>query len=408
MQKALAGGCDALRNIVDRTIRRGCVGLLFHLSELRGRATWKRKDYTDVLGVSVDALDALILDIQELLIEAEEFVRALQETHQDFALLFDWISERIRVHTNASTNAGGVNGAPALPSSAGQHRSESSNSLLNQRRLCDFLQRAAQAAHDFKQHQPAHNKFKVEPTFGNPISQRFLCSAPNTAPTSMEPGTPGRLLGLITRVEDAWAALAKQVASSVAGVIGRDDSGCFAVDGLANEFHLEFLSGDDRGGSSGVYQRITGPGTRDDDTLDDDEDNDDDDDDGIDWEAFKSFGKSPTRRSSVVLAGYSVSNELILLRGSSSKSGAIEWEAAAVAFTSDQWALGSSLPHRALVKSFGFYSNNSPDGETSQIAALLARDTSTASSNSNTTGTGECECCVYSLTSKYVLRLLQI
>jgi hypothetical protein len=392
MKKALAGGCDALHDIVDRTLKRGCVGLLFHLSELRGRATWKRKDYANVLGVSVDALDALILSIQELLIEAEEFVRALQETRQDFALLFDWISERIRVHTNASTNAGGVNGGPALSSGAGQYHNESSNSLLNQRRLCDFLQRAAQAAYDFQRLQPVHNKFKVEPTFGNPISRRFLCSALNAAPLSMDPGTSGRLLVLITRVEDAWVTLAKQVATSVASVIGRDDSGCFAVDGLANEFHLEFLPGDDRGSSSGVYQRIAGPETCDDDTLEDDED----DDDGIDWEAFKSFGKSPSRRSPVVLTGYNASNRLILLRGSSSNSGAIKWEAAAVAFTSDQWASGSSIPHSALVKSFGFYSNNKPDGEASQIATLLTRDASATSSNSNTTGTSECECCVYS------------
>ncbi|KAG6594160.1 Anaphase-promoting complex subunit 4 [Phytophthora cinnamomi] len=107
MQKALFSGCDTLRTIVDDRMKRDLVDLIFLLSELRGRAKWNPQAYADTLGLTDTALDDLVTIAQAALLEVESLTLALHETRQDFSLFFQWILERIRVHTNSRDASGG-------------------------------------------------------------------------------------------------------------------------------------------------------------------------------------------------------------------------------------------------------------------------------------------------------------
>ncbi|KAL4158082.1 hypothetical protein PRNP1_003861 [Phytophthora ramorum] len=135
MQKALFSGCDTLRTLVDEKLKCDLVDLLFLISELRGHAKWSSKDYADRLGFTVSALDDLVKATQDTLVELETLTLAIHETRQDFALLFQWIMERISVHTNSNQMGGatGASGGNANRDAGGS--ANGSKSLLNLRRL---------------------------------------------------------------------------------------------------------------------------------------------------------------------------------------------------------------------------------------------------------------------------------
>ncbi|KAL4105701.1 hypothetical protein PRIC1_003760 [Phytophthora ramorum] len=205
MQKALFSGCDTLRTLVDEKLKCDLVDLLFLISELRGHAKWSSKDYADRLGFTVSALDDLVKATQDTLVELETLTLAIHETRQDFALLFQWIMERISVHTNSNQMGGatGASGGNANRDAGGS--ANGSKSLLNLRRLCDFLQRAAESARRFRTQQPSHNTYKVETTFGNPVS-RQLSARPDPPQNSAENTAVGCLV-LFKRIEDQWLVL---------------------------------------------------------------------------------------------------------------------------------------------------------------------------------------------------------
>ncbi|RLN50117.1 hypothetical protein BBJ28_00003896 [Nothophytophthora sp. Chile5] len=177
MHKAMLSGCETLATLVDGKLKRNLVALLFHLSELRGRVKWSPTAYANTLGITVKALNDLVQTAEEALVEMEKLTQALHETRQDFALLFQWFLERIRVHTNSTRSTEAADGATSHRNGAAAHGSKS---LLNQRRLCDFLQRAGEGARRFQQQQPSHNKYRVETTFGNPVSHQ-LSSRPSAS-----------------------------------------------------------------------------------------------------------------------------------------------------------------------------------------------------------------------------------
>lgn len=367
MQKALADGCDALRSLVEKKLRQNLVRLLFHVSELRGRAAWEPHKYLSKLGVAVDTVDTLIELSQDLLVEAEHFTRAIHETQQDFTLLFEWLLERIRIHTSSGST---LDGSPAS-TGADKTGSAASNSLLNQRRLCDFFQRASKVAQEFKSRQPSHSMFKVETTFGNAISQRFLSSASSAANTPQAPG----LLGLITRLEEAWLAMVKNVASAVAIGVARDGSGCFSVGDSIDGLHLEFIQHGDEKIGGGPHDDAVNFN----DGSDEDGDEDDDDEDFIDWSSLKSLAKRQSPRTASVQAGFRTAfNRLVLLRGSRvPTSPQTQWEVAVVEFSSKQQV-------SIALHSFGLYSNAS-SSSTPQLAVVLSRPI-TGSAESTDTG----------------------
>ncbi|DAZ99640.1 TPA: hypothetical protein N0F65_001877, partial [Lagenidium giganteum] len=163
MKKDFFHGCDTLQKLLVGRIKVGWTQVLLRLSELRGRVKWRHVDYATTLGLTKQALDKLVVIVQRLLVEAERFGCLLQDVKQDFSLLFQWILECIRVHSSATKKIDSTTRA-----------SETGHSLLDQRRLCDFLRRAVDcAAHECR---VQSNKYKVDSSFGNPVSAYLSAS----------------------------------------------------------------------------------------------------------------------------------------------------------------------------------------------------------------------------------------
>jgi hypothetical protein len=366
MRKALFGGCEALQTIADEKLKRDLVDLLFLLSELRGHAKWSVDAYAGSLGIKVDALDGLVTTTQDALVEMEAFTLAIHETRQDFALLFQWILERIRVHTS-SNQPGGANagGSASRESGAAAHGSKS---LLNLRRLCDFLQRAADTAKHFWKQQPSHSIYKVETTFGNPVSRQL--SARLTTPHTKRDTPSVGCIALFKRIEDRWLVVLDAMGVTLAQAIARNETGCFTVGSSSNiveECHVRFrhpLNPEKSGRTKEV---------------DDHEDEDEHDDaEAVDWDSLKHYGpvRDDYKNGSVVLLGFRLqSGALMLLQSLRDEDSSqlhrdptprLRWDAAVAGFSHAV----SAEP--VACRSFDFY-GDAASGKDEQLAGVLDR-----------------------------------
>ncbi|RLN89667.1 hypothetical protein BBJ28_00003800 [Nothophytophthora sp. Chile5] len=364
MHKAMLSGCETLATLVDGKLKRNLVALLFLLSELRGRVKWSPTAYANTLGITVKALDDLVQTAEEALVEMEKLTQALHETRLDFALLFQWFLERIRVHTNSTRSTEAANGATSHRNGAAAHGSKS---LLNQRRLCDFLQRAGEGARRFQQQQPSHNKYRVETTFGNPVS-RQLSSRPSASHSGGEARGRG-CLGLLERIQSQWSVVMKAVSVTMASAISREESGCFGLGSPNNavqESHIRFR------------QAFSAREAEDEDD-EEESDEDEDDQEAVDWKALKHF--SPARddlnRRETVLMGFRLqSGALVLLRAGLDDlespqlrqlpTTRLTWRAAVVGFS--QGPSGNPV----VLQGFDFY-GDLPSGKDEQLALVLQR-----------------------------------
>ncbi|KAJ8564281.1 hypothetical protein ON010_g7065 [Phytophthora cinnamomi] len=357
MQKALFSGCDTLRTIVDDRMKRDLVDLIFLLSELRGRAKWNPQAYADTLGLTDTALDDLVTIAQAALLEVESLTLALHETRQDFSLFFQWILERIRVHTNSRDASGG---------NAQQERAlvDGAKSLLNLRRLCDFLQYAAETAQRFREHQPSHSKFKVETTFGNAISRQLSTRPPETG-NGVDKQSEG-CISLLKNIQDQWLALLALMATTLAESTIRAENGCFSIgssDDLVVESHFHF------------HHAFSSPKL-------DVPDNDDFSDDGnqeeaVDWRSLTHFGpgqENYENRSTSLLMGFRLqSGVLVLVRASQSAesvhahSSHLVWGTALVSFSHDESVKSVTC------RGFDFYGDKL-SGRNEQLALVLDRE----------------------------------
>ncbi|KAL3668733.1 hypothetical protein V7S43_006028 [Phytophthora oleae] len=352
MQKALFSGCDSLKTLADEKMKLHLVELLFLVSELRGHAKWDAQTYARTIGITVKALDDFVQNAQDAIVELETLTLALHETRQDFALFFQWILERIRIHTNSPQSRGGA-------AAAGRDANGSApgtKSLLNLRRLCDFFQRAADFAKDVKKQQPSHSIYKVETTFGNRVSQQFSGGK-----------SPG-CLALIKSLEEKWTAILDGIGATLEQTVVCEKSGCFTVGSSGStleECHVHFR------------QPFSAKMTTDTSGEDADEEYDED---PIEWDALKHFG--PTQHaldnwsSTHVLIGFRLqSGTLLLLRAYQddfspqirrAPSSRLTWEAAVVKFSA-----GSSQ-EPLICKGFNFY-GDTPTKKSEQLTFIIDR-----------------------------------
>ncbi|KAG7393277.1 hypothetical protein PHYPSEUDO_011282 [Phytophthora pseudosyringae] len=360
MQKALFSGCDSLRTLADEQLKCDLVDLLFLVSELRGHAKWNSHTYARTMGVTVDALDDLVKITQDALVETERLTLAIHETRQDFALFFQWIFERIRIHTNSSQSGGGT-GASAKDADGA---ARGTKSLLNLRRLCDFLHRAAEFAKRFRKQQPSHSVNKVETTFGNPVSYQ-LSTRPNSSSDDTEENSVG-CLTLIQCLQEKWAVLLDAVGATLAHAVVRERSGCFTVgtnsSSSVQECHIRFRQPFSTKGSI----------TEDDGQSEDGEN----EEEAIDWNALKHYGtmQGGMDNCSTILIGFRLqSGILVLLRAFQDADTAqlrhdypsrLTWEAASVSFSPGP----SSDP--LICQGFDFY-GDAPTNKTERLAFVL-------------------------------------
>ncbi|ETL38805.1 hypothetical protein L916_09692 [Phytophthora nicotianae] len=356
MQKALFSGCETLRKLVDEKLKRDLVDLLFLVSELRGHVKWNPQTYAITMGITVDALDELVKTAQDTLMEVESLTLALHETRQDFALFFQWILERIRIHSD-SPQSGGAN-ASARDAGSAVHGTKS---FLNLRRLCDFLHQAAEVAKQFKKQQPDHNAYKVETSFGNPVSLQ-LSTRPELLSDGTEKGTVG-CLTLIKNLQEQWSTILDAIGGTLAQSVLREESGCFTVGSIVEECHVRF--------------RLPFFSNRSDDVDDiDGESEDEENDDAVDWDALKHYGpvQDGLDNCSMTLLGFRLqSGVLLLLRafqdGETSQlrrdhPSRLQWEAATVRFSHGS----SSSP--LICQCFDFY-GDAPTNKTERLAFVL-------------------------------------
>ncbi|TYZ64548.1 hypothetical protein PybrP1_004570 [[Pythium] brassicae (nom. inval.)] len=370
MRQLLVSGCQTLATLVNDSLKAGLVRMLFHVSELRGRAKWKRAAFEYTLGITVAQLDELATLVEELLVGAELLAQAVQETRQDFLLLFQWIVERIRVHTN--TPSGGRGGA-----SVSDRQGGAAKSLLNQRRLSHFLQRAAHAAHQFRDAQPPHSRFRVETTFGNLVSKQLATPTTRAQMAAMgdsgDPDAPPAapsLAHLLDDLESKWFALVDGLSASVAATVAVDPTGCFSLGDAVEEYSFHC-----RDESEGDAQRDDGCGAESDDT----EEEDDDEMDAVDWGSLASFAlgtvTSASTRSVLMLGVRLRSAELLLLRATWSRDTRDElgerlaWEAVKLAPSASDETRASDAPGVEL-QGFAFYGDKA-SGKQEQLAFLL-------------------------------------
>lgn len=371
MQKLLLSGCQTLTTLAEESMKAGLVRLLFHLSELRGRVKWKHFEFEETLGITVTQLDELVVTAQELLISMEIFAQAVQETRQDFLLFFQWLLERIRVHTNA-TAASHTSGGFAADAQGG-----ATKSLLNQRRLCGFLQRAAQEARQFRDEQPPHNKYRVETTFGNLVSKQLSKPKANNAShfnSENADASPVPIAHLLEDLESKWFAMIQRVTESVSSTVVIDPSGCFNLgDGVEEySFHCrhESEAGDqyDAEGNDGPIH-----GSNDADTAGEDEE-DDDEMEAVDWDSLASFAATKTEnestRSAMMLGVRHRSSQLLLLRATWSLDVRDEL-GTRLAWDALKLSAGKSREQDAELTGFDFYGDKS-SGRVEQLAFLVA------------------------------------
>ncbi|KAE9029808.1 hypothetical protein PF005_g1481 [Phytophthora fragariae] len=357
MQKALFSGCDTLRTIAEDKMKQDLVDLLFLLSEMRGRAKWSPQAYATTLGISEAALNNLISTTQNALLEMEKFTLALHETRQDFALFFQWILERIRVHSN-TRDAQGAN-APQERATA-----QGAKSLLNLRRLCNFLQRAAEYAQRFREQQPNHNKYKVETTFGNLVSRQLSTQPVSTANGTENPSNG--CLSVFKNIPDQWLTLFHLMAKALGESTAREKSGCFSVgntNNLVEECHVHF--------------RHTFSSHKSDLTDDDDQGDDENQEEAVDWSSLKHFGPNhdhPAGRSTILMGFRLRSGILVLLRANHDvesprvRSSHLVWNTAVVSFSN------GDLAGPATCQGFDFY-GDATSGKDEQLALVLDRKT---------------------------------
>ncbi|KAF4042625.1 Anaphase-promoting complex cyclosome subunit 4 [Phytophthora infestans] len=355
MQKALFSGCDTLRALVDEKLKPDLVSFLFLVSELRGHVKWNPQTYSKTMGITVAVLDELVKTTQDTLVAMETLTLALHETRQDFSLFFQWILERIRIHSNSSRSEG------AIGRDAGD--AKGTKSLLNLRRLCDFLQHAAEVAKQFKKQQPGHNIYRVETTFGNPVSHQ-LTMGPGLLNESSKNQSEG-CLDLIKSLQERWTAILDAVGGTLAQSIGRKESGCFTVGDSVEECHVRFR------------QLVNTKRSEDIDAIGV-QSEDEDSDEAVDWDALKHFGsvQDGPANCSMILIGFRLqSGVLRLLRTCQDTDSTqlrrdhtsrLHWEAATVNFSHES----SSSP--LICQGFDFYGDMSTN-KVEQLAFVLGR-----------------------------------
>lgn len=352
-------GCETLASLVEEKMKAGLVKLLFHLSELRGRAKWKRAAFADTMAVATSAIDDLITITQDSLISMEIFSHAVHETRQDFGLFLQWVLERIRIHTNASTSRAGAAASDAQGGDA-------TKSLLNQRRLCNFLQRAADEAQAFRELQPPSNKYRVEVSFGNLVSKQL---AKPKAPSRESENEAASILLLLENLETKWFAMITQLTQSVASTITIEPSGCFDFGGDGvEEFSFHYRQSVDDGVNNDCG------GSKD---PDDDDDDSDDDDymEAVDWSSLKSFALAQNRDATHPLLMFGIrlqTNQLVLLRAkwslNSQDQRGFVWEAVKLAPRPPSQDNESSTQLRG----FHFYGDKA-SGKKEQLAFVLTK-----------------------------------
>ncbi|KAI9913450.1 hypothetical protein PsorP6_005444 [Peronosclerospora sorghi] len=358
MEKALFSGCDSLRRLIEGKLKHNLVEALFYLSELRGHAKWNPQNYASTLGVTIDALDALTQTLRDTLIAVEALQLAIHETLQDFALFFQWILECTRIHSNTNRPGSGTSGAR----NNGADAANNSKSLLNLRRLCDFLQRATESAHSFRKQQDHHNVYKVETTFGNPVSLQ-LSAQP--LPTKDSAGKPtGKCLDLMKQIQDQWLVLLDAVNVALAQTIRRVDSGCFSLGNTSNsveECHIHL--------SHPFSKRKFDHIAENDDPSDDDETGEE----IIDWNSLRHYGNQRDDHDNccTVVIGFRLRSDLLLLRRVLKRVDSqlrhespsrLTWDAAVISFSQGV----STSP--VVCRGFNFY--GSPDKQ-EQLACVL-------------------------------------
>ncbi|KAL7694772.1 putative WD40/YVTN repeat-like-containing domain superfamily, anaphase-promoting complex subunit 4 [Plasmopara halstedii] len=325
MQKALFDGCEIVRVLADENMKSDLVKFLFLVSELRGHLKWDSQTYVNAIGIKVDALDDLVQITQNLLVEMETLTLALHETRQDFSLFFQWILERIRFHTSSSQSEGNTS---SHARDAGG--SSGTKSLLNLRRLCDFLDHAAQVAKEFRKHQQNGGVYTVETTFGNSVSQHL--SMESNTQTNEVMNTSTGCLFLIHSLQETWFTMLDAIGGRLARSVVRENSGCFGCITSFEECHIRFR------------QPFRSKNL---DYLDDvedkrkEEDNEDEesDDEAVDWHALKHFG--PMQNTSdcdfTILIGFRLrSGDLLLVKQVDSVHAQpfrLEWEMAVICFS---------------------------------------------------------------------------
>ncbi|CAI5744184.1 unnamed protein product [Peronospora destructor] len=365
MQKALSSGCDSLRTLAEGKLKHALVNVLFLLSELSGHAKWNAQTYATALGITVSALDDLVQATQHALIDVEALILAIHETLQDFTLFFQWLLERIRIHTNWNRLRGETSSAAICGGDSGN--SSSSKSLLNLRRLCDFLQRAAEAAQRFRQQQPSHSAYKVETTFGNLVSLQLLAQP---IPSKGRTGQSGAgLLTLIKCIHDQWSAMLDTVVETLAQTIRREKSGCVTIGSTSNaveECHIHWR------------QPFINLRSKEITTNEDQSDDDKSDEETIDWNSLKHYGhmRDDQAYCSTIMIGFRLqSGVLLLLRALQrvdflqlrhKSSSRLTWDTAVINFS------GRPRAGAVVCRSFDFYGDGSPDKQ-ERLAFVLDR-----------------------------------
>lgn len=316
MQKALFTGCETLRGLVGENMKSDLVDFLFLVSELRGHLSWNPQTYTKAMGITVAALDDLVKITQDLLVEMEALTLALHETRQDFALFFQWILERIRIHSNTFQSGG--NSSDSARDKGGTN--QNTKSLLDLRRLCDFLDHAARFAKDFHAQQPHNSVYTVETTFGNSVSQQL-----STRPNSLTDNSSNSCLFLIQNLHEKWSTILDAIGNTLTLSVVRESSGCFTVGTSSiEECHVCFR----QPFSSKKLIKADNTG--------DQSENEESDDEAIDWHALKHYGPMHDTfdsRSTILIGFRLQSGNLLLLNAARDRSFHLQWKTALVRFS---------------------------------------------------------------------------
>lgn len=358
MQKLLQSGCETLTALLETTVKTGLVTLLFHVSELRGRAKWQRAAFEMTLGVRAAQLDALIAMAQDACVSVEGFAHAVHETHQDLQLFFQWLLERIRVHTNAPAAVQASRTASGAQSSS----SGATASLLNQRRLCAFLQRAAHNALQFRDAQPPHSKFRVETTFGNLVSKQLAKPSAATQSLRSDDGSSDAspsVATMLEALESKWFELVEQLTQCVASSVTIDASACVDLGDSIDDVTLHFRHESDAASPQ----------------SDDEEDDEDDALDAVDWSLLTSVAVAQhstlSMRSQLLLGVRSTSRELRLLRASwrsdaPQSESSIAWDAVTLRVAQPD----EDAQCDVVLQGVAFYGDRA-SGKTEQLAYVL-------------------------------------
>ncbi|UIZ29651.1 hypothetical protein KXD40_003069 [Peronospora effusa] len=362
MQKALFSGCDSLRTLAESKLKHALVNVLFLFSELSGHAKWNAQNYATTLGITVSALDDLVQATQDALIDVEALILAIHETLQDFALFFEWLLERIRIHTNSNRLRGETRSTAIGGRDSGNP--SSSKSLLNLRRLCDFLQGAAEAAQRFRQQQPNQSVYKVETTFGNLVSLQL-----SARPIPQKGRVGAGFFTLIQCIQDQWSAMLDAVAKTLAQTTRREKSGCFTIGSTSNaveECHIHFR------------QPFIKPRPEEVAKNEDQSDDDESDDETIDWNSLKHYGhmREDQAYCSTIMVGFRLQSGVLLLLRALQRVDLLQlrhkspsrlmWDTAVINFS-------CRPPAGAVIcRTFDFYGDGSPD-KPERLAFVLDR-----------------------------------